>query len=130
MKTPSFGLDFSAVRRNKALEDADLFVLPSYSENFGVSVVEAMISGVPVILTDQVGIHADVTAAGAGIVVACSAGQLEFALIKLLEDAGMRSRMGTAGRQLAKRYAPGAIALQLVDAYADIQRKYAQHGST
>ncbi len=40
--------------KNALLADADLFVLPSYSENFGVAVVEALFFGLPVIVSDQV----------------------------------------------------------------------------
>src|SRR6185436_15853567 len=46
-----------------ALADADVFVLPSYSENFGVAVVEAMAARLPVVISDQVGIHREVAAA-------------------------------------------------------------------
>jgi glycosyltransferase involved in cell wall biosynthesis len=37
--------------KNKAFMDADLFVLPSYSENFGIVVAEALSFGIPVITT-------------------------------------------------------------------------------
>lgn len=38
-------------KKNKAFKDADLFVLPSYSENFGIVVAEALSFGIPVITT-------------------------------------------------------------------------------
>jgi glycosyltransferase involved in cell wall biosynthesis len=49
-------VDFSGplygVEKSRAYSDADLFVLPSYSENFGVSVAESLAAGTPAIVTD------------------------------------------------------------------------------
>ena len=56
-----------------ALRDAQMFVLPSYSENFGLAVVEAMACGLPVVISDQVNIWREVAAAGAGLVGPCEA---------------------------------------------------------
>ena len=42
-------------------------VLPSHQENFGVVVAEALACGVPVLLTDKVGIWQEVVADGAGV---------------------------------------------------------------
>ncbi len=84
-----------------ALAAADLFVLPSYSENFGIAVVEALAAGLPVLITDQVAIHREVAQAGAGRVVPCDSDALAGALAALLDDAGARQAMGARGRALA-----------------------------
>ncbi len=49
------------------LRAADVMVLPSHQENFGVVVAEALACGVPVLLTDKVGIWQEVVAYGAGL---------------------------------------------------------------
>lgn len=58
------------VRKALFLE-ADLFILPSYHENFGLAAAEAMATGLPVILSDQVGLAQDVKKFNAGLIVSC-----------------------------------------------------------
>lgn len=108
------------------LADADLFVLPSYSENFGVAAVEAMGAGLPAIVSDQVGIHAEVSEAAAGVVVACAVAPLEAALLELLSDPRIRRRMGDNAVRLARRFSPESVAGQLVETYARIHHQHGQ----
>jgi glycosyltransferase involved in cell wall biosynthesis len=108
----------SGARRTAAFADADLFVLPSYSENFGMAPVEAMSSGLPVVLTDQVGIHKEVTEARAGIVTSASSQPLASAIAILLRQEEMRSEMGrNALRLAASRYSVEAVTGRLIDLY-------------
>jgi len=86
----------------RAYVDSDVFVLPSYTENFGMTVVEAMACRLAVVISDQVNIHEDVACASAGLVTRCDAGELAQALITLLSDVGRRRALGAAGRKLVR----------------------------
>jgi glycosyltransferase involved in cell wall biosynthesis len=50
-----------------ALRAAEIFVLPSHQENFGIVVAEALAAGVPALLSNQVNIWREVENDGAGI---------------------------------------------------------------
>jgi glycosyltransferase involved in cell wall biosynthesis len=50
-----------------AFHAAEVFALPSHQENFGIAVVEALVCGTPVLLSDKVNIAADIAADGAGL---------------------------------------------------------------
>ncbi len=52
--------------KRAALAAAELFVLPSHHENFGIAVVEALAAGTPVLVSDRVNIAPEIAAAGAG----------------------------------------------------------------
>ena len=102
----------------EALADSDLFMLPSLSENFGVAVVESMLAGVPVVISDHVGIGREVGAARAGVVVPLSAGVdgLATAVAALLDDSHERVRLADAGRAFALRTYSEAGVADRVDA--------------
>ena len=104
-----------------ALADADLFVLPSYSENFGIAVIEAMACGLPVVISDRVNIWREIVADGAGLATPLEADAVAAAMARLLADPGLRRTMGEAGRRsVARRYAWDHVAEALEAAYRAI----------
>ena len=86
----------------QAYVDANLFVLPSYSENFGMAVVESMACGCPVVISDQVNIHDEVKKYGVGIVVKLDSDEIAKAIHSILTCKTAAREMGDAGRRLAK----------------------------
>jgi glycosyltransferase involved in cell wall biosynthesis len=104
-----------------ALKSAAVFVLPSYSENFGVAVIEAMAAGVPVAISDQVAVHREVTHAGAGFVCSCTPQSIAATLCRLLEDPAAAMRMGANGAAFAReRYSISSVTKELVEVYGRI----------
>lgn len=108
----------------QAYVDADVFVLPSYTENFGMTVVEAMACALPVVISDQVNIHAEVAQAGAGLVTRCDATEVAEAVIALLADQEQRRSLGQAGREAAQvHYSWPNIVDALSREYASVIRE-------
>ncbi len=89
--------------RLEALRDADLFCLPSYQENFGVSVIEALGVGTPVLISDQVNICAEVAAAEVGEVVPCEVEPLARRLATMLADRPRLAEMAARARPWVER---------------------------
>jgi len=114
------------------LRDADLFVLPSYYENFGIAVAEAMLAATPVVISNQVHIWDAVAAAEAGWVMHCDPQQrgareareeLTAQLRAALQQPDERARRGQQAKALAEQqYSWPAIARQLAQVYAQLSR--------
>ncbi len=104
-----------------ALRDSDIFVLPSYTENFGIAVVEAMTCGLPVIISNKVNIWREVSDGGAGIVTDCNSHQVAEAIARLLDDRNLREEMGKRGKRLVEgRYTWPKVAKQMIEVYEQI----------
>ncbi len=95
---PVHGADKAAL-----LAGAAALVLPSYSENFGNAVLEAMAAGCPVVVTPEVGLAGVVRETGAGLVAAGDPSSLGSALRELLDDPERRAEMGRRGAEAATR---------------------------
>lgn len=109
------------IKRIEALVDADLYTLPSYQENFGVSVIEAIAAATPVLISDQVNIHNEVSQAGAGIVVQTRIDSLAIGLTKMLQDTAKLKQMGEIGRKwVHKNFTWTSISQQINQMYNNI----------
>lgn len=87
-----------------AFSAAKVFVLPSYSENFGIALVEALAAGLPCVTTDAVAVSDDILRHKAGCVVPCEVTPLADALEHLLGDATLRMSLGMNARRLATEH--------------------------
>ncbi|MFL5257676.1 MAG: glycosyltransferase family 4 protein [Rhodopila sp.] len=84
------------------LAAADIFTLPSRFEGLPMSVIEAMLTGLPVVATDVRGPDEQVQDGVTGLKVpAGDAAALGAALARLVRDPALRGTMGQAGRQRA-----------------------------
>jgi glycosyltransferase involved in cell wall biosynthesis len=77
----------------RVLQGADVFVLPSHSENFGIAVLEAIACGVPVVISDQVALEDEVRKHALGRVVPLDAGELSQAMQELLASPAERAEI-------------------------------------
>lgn len=84
------------------LAASDIFTLPSHREGMPRSIIEAMMSGLPVVATDIRGAREEVVEGKTGFLVPVrDPVALGAALARLSTDPDLRARMGTAGRARA-----------------------------
>jgi glycosyltransferase involved in cell wall biosynthesis len=108
-------------QKTALLQAADLFVLPSYYENFGIAVAEAMSVGTPVVISNQVHIWPQIQAANAGWVSDCAVAPLTETLKVALNSCSEWPQRGVWAREYAEQhYSWAAIAQQMLQAYDQI----------
>ena len=95
----------------EALRGAELLVLPSEAEGFGMVLIEAMAAGVPIVATDAPGIRDVVRDGVTGMLVPIGAHHaLAVAIRNVLEDQHLRHSLIAA-------------------AWADVQRRFTWHAA-
>jgi glycosyltransferase involved in cell wall biosynthesis len=107
----------------QAYADADVQVLLSHRENFAMVVAEAMAAGLPVLVTEEVGLAAEVVQAGAGYRVAAEPAGAGPGWSGLLGDPELRRSMGERGRELVGRhFASEAVSARMLEFLRQIAR--------
>jgi glycosyltransferase involved in cell wall biosynthesis len=96
------------------LADADVFVLPSYHENFGVAALEASAAGIPAVVSPDVLLGPVVRDHRLGAVVARDPAALASGILSVLGDAALRERCAAEGAAIVSSlFSPEVIGPQL-----------------
>jgi glycosyltransferase involved in cell wall biosynthesis len=110
------------------LAACDVFVLPSRREGLGVSALEAMAAGRPVVCSAVGGLKESVVDGRTGLCFpVADVPRLAEALARVIRDDQLRSRLGQAGPQ---RISEGFLAEQMVEAYGRLYRNVLQEWKT
>ena len=112
-----------------AFAHAAAFVLPSFSENFGIAAAEAASAGVPCILSREVAICAELADAGGAIAVGTDPASIAAAMSQLMRSPSMRAGMSREARGFALRtYSLEAMGRGLRALYADVLARRSGEG--
>ena len=112
---PAYGADKLALLRH-----ATALVVPSYSENFGNVVLEAMAAGCPVVVTPEMGVADIVRESGSGIVVNGDPAALAACIAQMVSDPDALEKMSVNGRSIvARQFGWDAVALQMEAVYQE-----------
>ena len=110
--------------KKAALADADVFVLPSYSEGFSMAVLEAMASGTPAIVSDRVGFGEVIRETGAACLTELTPVGVLASLEKVLHNEPYRRQISQTGQALVRqRYDIEVVADQLLAAYQTVLKR-------
>jgi len=102
------------------IRGATCLAMPSYNENFGMSAIEAMAVGCPVVVTEEVGLAATIRQTGSGLVVRGEGDALATAIARILGDDAARSAMSAAGPVAVRQlFAWEGIARQVESLYRE-----------
>lgn len=108
-------------RKDLLIQGADLFALTSHSENFGISVLESLVVGTPVLVTPGVGLAIIVRDEQLGYVADLEVEAIAAALECYLNDPDRAKQMGARARELTiDRYNWNNIATELIKVYQSL----------
>ena len=103
--------------------DADVFVLPSHSEPWGMVLNEAAAAGLPLVATEESGAAQDLIDGNGFRVPADDVPALRDALRRLADDSELRREYGARSLELAKRFTPEAWAEGVASAAGRARRR-------
>ena len=112
----------STKRPYEILQAGDVFVLPTYREGFGASVIEASCLGLPVITTDAYGVlDANVSGVTGLQCKVADVDSLFVAMKQLAEDKDLRLKLGANGRKrVLDHFSSDVVTSAWVDYYQSL----------
>ena len=109
--------------KKEALSDADVFVLPSYSEGFSIAVLEAMASRVPALVSDRVGFGDYIRRYDAAYLTPLNSEGVAKGFLKILQDKPYAQNLANrAYKMVSENFDIRVVANQLLEEYKKVQK--------
>jgi glycosyltransferase involved in cell wall biosynthesis len=110
--------------KKAALRDADVFVLPSYSEGFSIAVLEAMASGLACIVSDKVGFAEYIEQYDSAAITPVSVEGLTIQLKNIMQNDSLRTELAEkAYKMVVENFDIRIIANQMLKAYSELRQR-------
>lgn len=111
----------AGTEKSDAFAAADVFVLPSLSESFGIAAAEALAAGVPCVVGRGVGLASEVESAHAGVAVGTDPDAIAYGILALLSDQTQLAAFGQSARILASaEFSEDAMGAGIVKMYREV----------
>jgi N-acetyl-alpha-D-glucosaminyl L-malate synthase BshA len=113
------------VNVEKILRNSDVLISTSSSESFGMSIAEAMASGVPVVATEVGGVPEVIEDGVTGVLTTPgNLNEMAEAILSIISEPEKAQRMGKAGRsRVLSRFSPGVIVPQYEALYRQLAKR-------
>ncbi len=119
--TINFTGEVDPVQKKKLYLNSDAMLLPSKSENFGNTVIEAMAMGCPVIVTPEVGASSVVMQAQAGLITNGKPGSIASCVKKIRNNPALARQMSVNGiSEIRQNFLWAKIARRMSTAYQNV----------
>jgi phosphatidyl-myo-inositol alpha-mannosyltransferase len=106
------------INRPSYYATADLFCSPISNASFGITLLEAMATGTPIVATDNIG-YRDLLAAE-GLLVPHDIGAFADAIVQMLSDDRLRISMREAGQRKAAQHSWPNVVTELLDYFDEV----------
>lgn len=106
---------------SERLQHFSIFLSASFSESFGLAVAEAMAVGIPVIVSNITSLKSLVSSKCGIWVNPYQTSEIADALVKLLKDEDLRTKMGNCGKERVKgKFSEDEMVLKTVEVYKEL----------
>ena len=109
--------------KSRFFASIDVLAMPSAFEGFGIAAVEALIAGVPVVVSSGVGVADFIDRGKSGRVVAPTAGAVAGALEEMLDQPEARQRLSRNARIAAREFSVENHGARLAEVYEEVLRR-------
>lgn len=91
------------IKKNSLLQHALVFVLPSCTENFGIAVIEAMEAGIPVLISENVGISEEIKKRKAGLIFKLDSNEITDCIKSIISNRKLRRTLIKNAKAMVKK---------------------------